>query len=256
MEVYHHKHSFLIILTEDEIEELPDTYIEELNNHCVNQDKENKYSVFGYTDFNIGEQFYERIKKYYKFKKKRKSRDNSEYFYSSGVLEKEDIESIKEIQENKCYFTGADLKKGNFSIDHMTPISQDGSFWPGNIAIVLKEVNLDKHDRSATQYWNILKKRHGNEWVKTRKIITKSIDYQRKKLDRKRKKIINTELFNISESLSNEYLNDDISLELYDGSILLSINSIEVNFPKGFIRKKSKYNNIIYYRTIINSILS
>ena len=255
MQCFCHKYAFTIFLSEGEVNELPETYRKLIDGHCVSDNRDDKQLAFNYVDIDYGRQVSERIKNYQRNKVRANSRKNLEYYNCSGVVEKKDIEDIRKLQDNKCYYTGNELTDKNYSIDHMTPVAKGGSFWPSNIALVLKEVNLDKHDRSATQYWSLLKKKHGAEWLKSRKDIAKTIDRERKKIDHRRRKEILSEILRVSNDLNNEFEMHDISLDIFDGNILLTVDGIEVEFPKGFVRIKRKYNNSQYYKSIIESII-
>ncbi len=98
-------------------------------------------------------------------------RRSNEMQNSMGVYYPADIRSIYEIQQGKCYFSGEpiSLERRDYAIDHLKPVNVCGSSWPENLALVTKEVNLEKRDRTKAQYLNMLTKKHGQEWKEQQK---------------------------------------------------------------------------------------
>ena len=77
---------------------------------------------------------------------------------SGGRYEPADIEAIYDAQEGLCYFTGESLsmQQKNFVVDHLKPVRSGGSSWPGNLALVTRQANQEKHGHTAQWYWRLL----------------------------------------------------------------------------------------------------
>ena len=166
-----------------------------------------------------------------------------------GVFEKSDLQKIFEIQNGQCYFTGEHISLENrtYSIDHLTPVCNGGSFWPRNIALVTKDTNQNKHYRTKAQYFNVLAKQKGEDWVKIRKEVCRDIDKRRREIDKLRRLQVSKLINRIEKKLFTKNNNDlDISLSLENDQLTLNVDGVVVIYPKGFIRKKDilKTNSI------------
>ena len=105
---------------------------------------------------------------------------------AGGFHDKEILEKLFEIQQGCCYFSGDPLVKfpKNFVVDHILSVYRGGTDWPGNLALVIKEINTWKggHASSAeTLQW--LAKKRGQSWLRKQKAYCKKVDKEREQLD-------------------------------------------------------------------------
>ena len=170
------------------------------------------------------------VKKYISKKKQAERRTSDELFDSKGTYSASDIDAIFEIQKGKCYFTGAPISKEgkDYSIDHLTPIKSKGSSWPGNLALVKKEINTDKKDYTKVQYWKFLERKKGRKFVAQRKIICAEIDEKRRLIDRQRKKQVRDNFKNLEQQLIDQFPANQVSLELSHDIPILRVDGITV----------------------------
>jgi len=79
-------------------------------------------------------------------------------FYSSqrrtseGVFTETDIEEIKEKQQHKCANCLNSIQGKEYHIDHIIPVSKNGTNWPHNIQILCPTCNLKKSAKDPI-YW-------------------------------------------------------------------------------------------------------
>lgn len=197
------------------------------------------------------------IEKFQRNAERTRRRRSNESWFSGGRYESTDIEQILDIQEGKCYYTGQPLSKvrKNYSIDHIRPVQSGGSSWPGNLALVLKQVNQEKHSLSQAAYWKLLAKRNGAEWVRKRKEECKKIDIKRRKVDKHRKLAVKAQLLKLNLRFGELFSDADVSLCLETDDLVLQVEDIEVRFPKGFIRNKNRFGNGEYFGSLIRLLL-
>ncbi|MEJ1384778.1 MAG: hypothetical protein RPU52_02580 [Candidatus Sedimenticola sp. (ex Thyasira tokunagai)] len=176
---------------------------------------------------------------------------------SGGVHESDDLDDIYDIQNGCCYFTGKPILSGKSDalIFHLKPLDCGGDHWPGNIIYVSKEINQDKHFMAAAQYWRLLEKMHGTEWVKERKKVTRKFDVKRRAVSRKRKRKVEYDLKLLEGALSANYPGEYISLELCDDGVEMRVNGTISQLQNDFLRNKITFKSIEYYNGIIRSIL-
>lgn len=72
-----------------------------------------------------------------------------------GRFSAEDIDKLK-ITYTHC-FCGAKLEDG-YTIEHLTPISRNGTNWPDNISLLCHKCNSQKHNRTPQEYYEYLLK--------------------------------------------------------------------------------------------------
>lgn len=103
-----------------------------------------------------------------------------------GFHRKQNIEAILAAQDGLCFFCTSVLQDEDghvkFDVDHLQPLCNEGTDWPDNLALTCPPCNSEKHWRTERQYWNLLKKKHGIEWVQERRARTKRIKRVGKKL--------------------------------------------------------------------------
>lgn len=121
---------------------------------------------------------------------------------AGGYHTNEDIYRIWKLQDGKCYFCwkllGVSFPELDetptlplrelYEIEHLTPISKDGTKWPYNIALTCKECNQQKGARTEASFWNLLRKQHGVSWVAKRKALATKNRGAKRKLTNIRKK--------------------------------------------------------------------
>lgn len=104
----------------------------------------------------------------------------------SGFSRKEDIQSLWDMQEGLCYFCAMSLvvdgARIEFDVDHLEPLCHGGTNWPDNLALTCRPCNAKKHFRTERQYWNVLKKERGVDWVAKQRKRVAAIRQSRKAL--------------------------------------------------------------------------
>jgi len=251
------KSESILSLDEKEDSSLPaslKTYLFEIASR-KEEDSENVHYYFKNYDeaCNCGE----RIRKYLKNRETAERRNMAEYTLSSGIYEKSDILKILEIQNYKCYFSGEPISESpkNYSIDHLKPVCDGGSSWPGNLALVIREINQKKHSRTKAEFWRYLAQEKGAEWVNNRKEICKIIDKERKILDRARKKSVRDTLSKIEAEIARILSEQDVRLGLVSDELVMEVDKIKVIFPLGILRKKSKFADASYFLRIAYALV-
>ncbi len=197
------------------------------------------------------------IKKYGRNLERAERRRSTETWASGGRYETTDIEQIFDIQEGKCYYTGQPISREskNYSVDHITPVCSGGSSWPSNLALVLKQVNEEKHDLSQRAYLQLLEKRNGTEWARRRKGECRNIDLKRRKVDKQRRLAVKAQLLKLNRQLGALFSNVHVSLCLERDIVTLEVEYIEVRFPKGFLRNKKRFRNHEYFGSLVKQLL-
>jgi hypothetical protein len=199
---------------------------------------------------------------YSKIKKAERQRGRSEYRRSllnensAGIYDHADIEAIFFAQEGLCYFSGEPLLKStkNFSIDHLKPVRSGGSSWPSNLALVLKTVNQEKHGHTAQWYWQLLGARFGGAWLRERRQVAKAVDLRRRKIDRNRRAAVVKKMAMVAKQLQATFPDRDINYTLTNSRPILWIDGVNIEFPVGFIRERSKCSSLEYFAGIINAV--
>lgn len=185
-------------------------------------------------------------------------RRQREWDLSSGYYTQSDIARLFEIQNQRCYFTSEpfDVHKDGHVVDHLKPVRDGGSSWPGNLALVLPSVNGDKRTLGKIAYWNVLAKRHGDEWVKSRRSMARQIDKERKKLHAERVRDFKAELTVIRRAIKHHLPREFCSLDLNEDDMLeLSINEHSVVFAPGTIRRRKLFQSEEYFLRVAVSLM-
>ena len=105
---------------------------------------------------------------------------------AGGFHDKKILDSLFDIQDGRCYYTGEPLNKvpKDYVIDHIQPIYLGGSDWPINLALVKREINTWKGGlMSSEDTIHELSKERGKEWLKNQVEFCKKVDDKRKILD-------------------------------------------------------------------------
>lgn len=135
-------------------------------------------------------------------------RDNHER-RAPGFHTGEDKAAILDLQQWQCHFCGNALSHGRYEWDHLTPLSAGGSAWPGNMAAVCTGCNADKHNRSDKQYWALLGKRHGRNWIQERRAAARTWTAAKRKLTKQRQRTLSALL-----SMFELFLCDELTTRL------------------------------------------
>jgi hypothetical protein len=209
-------------------------------------------------DSEKSEQFCERIKAYFLNRKRSEIRKHNLRLLSGGMYEKEDIDRLFEIQEGRCYYTGERLTRNpkNYSIDHIVPVAEGGSSWPGNLALVTVDANQEKHDQSKRKMFAILEARYGKEWQLNQRELCKRVDSRRRVVDKARKRAVSNHIDNLLARLIESFPDADLDYRLKGDVAALSINDTEVTFAAGFMRQKKLFGSFDYLKRITMAILS
>jgi len=83
---------------------------------------------------------------------------------AEGVFKKEDVESIYRIQGGKCYYCKDNLRDA-FDIEHIIPLSKNGTHWPSNLSLACKTCNRKKGNMDLKKFWPIARKMYGDERI-------------------------------------------------------------------------------------------
>ena len=245
------------ILKED-FEQLPDKYRKLLEDKCSDIRKTQDRLEFIFSSQEVGSYVEDKIRKYEKNKSRSDARNLDLYLWSNGIYEQEDIDQLFEVQQGRCYYTGEKLIKHpkNYSIDHIVPVTKDGSSWPANLALTLTNNNREKHNHSKRKYFSVLEKRYGKDWRIKQRDFCKKVDVGRRAIDKNRKKYISSHLEQFESKLRKEFPNIEIDYSLVDGDVNLVVNYVCIYFPAGFIREKRKFNSFEYVQKITKAILN
>lgn len=173
-----------------------------------------------------------------------------------GLFSPEDIDLIYEAQEGLCYYTKAPLSQHpkNYSIDHIVPISNDGSNWPINLVLAEQSINRKKHAKSKRKFLKIIENTISKddfcELISWHKIV----DKKRRSIDRQRKKIIKNKIIQTERKLNDEYAYD-VSYKLEYGQVVLCAEwpMHSINFPPGFITSP-KLTDTDYLISLLNKL--
>ena len=99
---------------------------------------------------------------------------------SEGKHSSQDIKDLEKIQNNKCYFCGVELN--GYEVDHLIPLSHpDGTNFPENLVLACRGCNRKKYTKTDKEFWGVLEKNYGCDWVKSRKENAIKIDNLKKR---------------------------------------------------------------------------
>ncbi len=124
----------------------------------------------------------------------------------------------------------------------------------GNLALVLKDVNQEKHGRTKSTYWKVLEMRHGGNWVAERKKCCDVIDKKRQKIHKTRRKEVKALIASIESELTKYFPKNEIFFIFESDILTLCVDDIEVSFPKGFLRKKRKFD-LEYFKNAVVTLV-
>ena len=180
---------------------------------------------------------------------------------SGGMYEDEDIVKIFEAQEGLCYYTRKPLINNprNFEIDHIVPVADYGSSFPGNLALAIKQVNRDKRNYTRGSFLSsIADKYGGKDWLIEQRKFCRRVDARRKRIDDNRKRIVVDYINSVKSELRAMFpgANIDYSLDKQFDTLDLYVGATYVAFPAGFMRQKRLFASFDYVCGIVKSLLA
>lgn len=218
-------------------------------------DANNIRYVFAETDSKRCDEASKIITDYWKNRKRAEHRKWLE-LVCEGTYAPDDIKSIYDIQQGRCYFSGKpiSLEMKDYSVDHLKPVWSGGSFWPGNLALLRKKINQDKHGRTKTQYWKILEETKGRSWVAQQKARCADVDKARRAIDRVRRRAVRDQIDIINSELQQhfDFYEFEPLLRMESGQLLFEMEEIEIRFPPGILRKKKKWEDASYLISLVD----
>jgi len=244
-------------ISTDEFDALPQSIREEFLDSIRIEEYRDDRIVFP-INCETSERLYERIKRFQKNRARSELRKQNLMALSGGIYEKEDIENLFEIQEGRCYYTGAPLTRNpkNYAVDHIVPVTEGGSSWPGNLALASVEVNREKHNRSKRHIFATLEKRYGKGWRADQREFCKRVDARRRAVDKARKRCVEDHLNGLLESLEDSFPGIDLDYHLEDDVPVLLVDYTEVTFPAGFMRQKDLFGSLDYLAGVVKAVLA
>lgn len=173
--------------------------------------------------------------------------------YVPGFHTTEDIALILAAQHGECYYCGKTLTASERIRDHMTPVADEGSEWPSNIALTCFECNHTKSNRGAIAFWNYLRKKHGAAWVKKRIEACQEVIKLKKSLTPSRKADVAEFCLDLQRKLNAgidqmratgtllkpEYM--DIYVEASKGGIRITLENTAIEFPPSSHRRVKQW---------------
>lgn len=108
---------------------------------------------------------------------------------AEGKYELQDIANIRAHLGDRCHYCGTALN-GKGDIDHIVPISKGGTNWPKNLTLACKTCNLDKHAKSAEEFfqWRIQRSLPVRHELMTQNSVSTSMPPMPKRVIHVRKK--------------------------------------------------------------------
>ena len=85
------------------------------------------------------------------FKTERSRRRNLAERELVGFHTDSDIDAIRKRLVDKCRYCSKPLKNGG-ELDHMTPVTRDGTNWPDNLTLACGACNRNKGNRTVEEY--------------------------------------------------------------------------------------------------------
>ena len=71
---------------------------------------------------------------------------------AEGSYSAADISAIRRRLKDRCFYCGAPLN-GKEKVEHMIPLSKGGSNRPTNLTLACRTCNLDKHSKTALEFF-------------------------------------------------------------------------------------------------------
>lgn len=151
----------------------------------VDSPEEETVYRFFFDDFNVAKKMALRVQNSARNRRKDAAR-RIRIEEAGGFHNQEVLVRLFEIQQGRCYYSGDPLRKQpkNFVVDHIVSIYLGGSDWPGNLALVTKELNTWKGGHaSAEDTLRWLAKKRGKSWMRSQKEFCREVDRKRENLD-------------------------------------------------------------------------
>jgi len=217
--------------------------------------------TFRFNNYEESEEICSLVGKYENNKLYREKQLWMRFTKSGGMYENEDIDKLYEVQEGLCYYTRQPLIKNpsNFEIDHIVPVADYGSSFPGNLALAIKQVNMDKRNYTKGSFLSSIADKYGGKgWLIEQRKFCRKVDARRKKIDDNRKKVVIEYIKSVQSDLrlmfSGVYI--DYSLDKRFDTLDLYVEATYVSFPAGFMRQKRLFNSFDYIAGITRSLLA
>ena len=138
----------------------------------------------------------------------------SKFTHSAGLHTAEDLDTIRSIQNDQCYFCEVPLANNQPNVDHLVPVADEGSQWPSNLAYTCGKCNRRKNSKTEREFWEVQKKTLGAEIVKA---LRQKRAAQRKlkvKLDRVRMASVKDSV-SAFETALNAAVDPSLGIEIY-----------------------------------------
>lgn len=216
-------------------------------------------SRHGGTCFNISAEFLARIEAAYElFNRKEQAalrkfrREAQTYEHCGGLCTPSDLREIWNIQRGRCYYSGLELSKApkNYHIDHLIPVSKNGSFWPDNLVLAHSAVNLKKSDCDASYFIEDVRSEHDAKWVSQHRRELNRQDKERAQLAAKRRAHVIARLAALEGRLLGDLPDFDIELALHADRIHMYVNGADIYFAPGLIRVHRAMRSHEYFKSV------
>jgi 5-methylcytosine-specific restriction endonuclease McrA len=253
---YHIHDSIDGCIEKNDLDRLPENLKEEFLSNVLIIKSENGLVEFRCIN-NNSVSFLDKINLYQKKKIRSEIRREDLNILSTGTYTQDDIDQIFEIQQGACYYTGESLTKSpkNYAIDHIVPVVDCGSSWPSNLALATIDANRSKHKYSKRQFFSQLEKLNGKEWAENQRATCKKIDKLREKIDQGRRNVVVGMLKATENTIQQSFPDAFIEYGLVDDIVRLNVRGVEVHFPAGFLRLKSKCFSAQYLESVVKPFL-
>ncbi|WP_336366046.1 HNH endonuclease [Marinobacter sp. C2H3] len=197
-----------------------------------------------------------RLKGKLRSRNRAKKRAQRLWIESEGIYEHEDIEELFQAQDGRCYYSGADLtwSPRDFSIDHLVPVMDGGTSWPGNLVLCKEAFNTEKGVLSKQKFFRILKARFGSEWYEAHKPFLKEADARRRLIDKRRRRAVQVQIDRMADDLRCSFPGAVIDFKLQEGKPTLQVGYYEIRFPCGFLRQKRRFNSLCHLKKIVAAV--
>ncbi|MES2074187.1 MAG: HNH endonuclease [Pseudomonadota bacterium] len=120
----------------------------------------------------------------------------------AGFHRDEDLDAIKQIQGDTCYFCEIGIGGVRTQVDHLTSITDRGTEWPSNLAITCVPCNGTKGSKSEKEFWQGQKRKLGADFVQVLRARRASQRPLKAKLDRVRVKEVKQQVAEFETALN------------------------------------------------------
>jgi 5-methylcytosine-specific restriction endonuclease McrA len=117
----------------------------------VEQDREYKNRY--YAEYRKTEKYAEYMLRYREDNAEKLKADNSNYRAKRGFTSNEHVIWLHKWQDNHCYWCNRKMAKKDITVEHIVPISKDGSANNYNVVLACRSCNFSKQDRLYGTEW-------------------------------------------------------------------------------------------------------